>query len=151
VVDQLGKSNKTSILKLHDLNFHEITGRAKNSDKPKYKTGKSAALATAEYLKQFYVCDEISTIMPKTKDYTSVNFEGKKVHLQKLLILFNLKQAHLSFKKQNPEKLTGFSKFFKVHSYGHKLCDGWSKWNTCSLCVYHSSECETYNFRCKFV
>jgi hypothetical protein len=52
----------------------------------------------------FTVCDEISRIMQGTKDYTSVKSEGKKVHLQKLLILCNLQEADLSFKEQGPEK-----------------------------------------------
>jgi hypothetical protein len=38
---------------------------------------------TAEMVKQLYVFDEISRIKPGTKDYVSVNSEGKKVHLHK--------------------------------------------------------------------
>jgi hypothetical protein len=108
----------------------------------------SAAPATAEMVKQFYVSDEISSIiMPGTKDYVSVNSEGKKVRFQKQLILCNLKEVYLSFKEQNPEKLLGFSKFAELWP---KNCVGWSKWDTCSLCVYHLSECET-QFRYKIV
>jgi hypothetical protein len=62
-------------------------------------------------VKQFYVCDEISTIMPRAKHYVSVNSEGKKIHLQKQLTLCNLKEAYTSFKEQNPEELLDFSKF----------------------------------------
>jgi hypothetical protein len=32
-----------------------------------------------------------------------------------------------------------------------KVCVGWSEWYICILCLYHSSECETYDFRCKIV
>jgi hypothetical protein len=72
-------------------------------------------------VKQFCVPDEISRIMPGTKDYVPVNTEGKKVHPQKQLILCNLKKTNLSFKEQNPEKLLGFSKFAELRP---KLCVG---------------------------
>jgi hypothetical protein len=50
---------------------------------PDVKPGKLLPPATAEIVKQFYVSDEISRIMPGTKDYVSVNSGGKKFHLQK--------------------------------------------------------------------
>jgi hypothetical protein len=78
---------------------------------PNVKPGKVLPPATAEMVKQFYVSDEISRIMLGTKDYVSVNSESKKVHLQEQLNLTcNLKEAYLSFKEQNPEKLLEFSK-----------------------------------------
>jgi hypothetical protein len=46
--------------------------------------------------------------MPGAKDYISVYSECTKVHLQKQVILCNLKEAYLSFKEQNPEKLLSF-------------------------------------------
>jgi hypothetical protein len=47
------------------------------------KPGKVLPPAIAEMVKQFYVSDEISRVMPGTKDYVSVKSEGKKVHVQK--------------------------------------------------------------------
>jgi hypothetical protein len=47
------------------------------------KPGKVLPSATVEMVKQFYVCDEISRIVPGTKDYIYVISEGKKVHVQK--------------------------------------------------------------------
>jgi hypothetical protein len=41
------------------------------------------ARARAKMVKQIYVSDEISRIVPETKDYISVSSEDKKVHLQK--------------------------------------------------------------------
>jgi hypothetical protein len=52
----------------------------------------------------------MSKIMPRTNHYVSVNSAGKMVHHHKWLIFCNLKEAHLSFKEQNPEKLLCFSK-----------------------------------------
>jgi hypothetical protein len=45
---------------------------------PRVKPGEVLTPATAEMVKQFYVCDEISRIMPGMEDYVSVNSEGKK-------------------------------------------------------------------------
>jgi hypothetical protein len=105
------------------------------------KTRQSVTPATADTVKQFYASNEISRIMPGAKDYISVNSEGTKVHLQKQLILCNLKEAYLSSKEQNPEMSLDLSKFVVMDK---KLYVGWSKWYTCHLCVYHPPECETY-------
>jgi hypothetical protein len=70
--------------------------------------------AKDEMVKQLHVSDEISRAMPGTKDYVSVDSEGKTVRLQKRLILCNLKEVYLSFKEQNPEKLLGFSKLAEL-------------------------------------
>jgi hypothetical protein len=50
---------------------------------PNVKPGNVLPPASAEMVKHFYVSDEISRIMPGTKDYVCVNSKGKKVHLQK--------------------------------------------------------------------
>jgi hypothetical protein len=47
------------------------------------KPGKLLHPTTAEIVKQFYVPDEISNIMPGTKHYASVNPVGKMVHHHK--------------------------------------------------------------------
>jgi hypothetical protein len=52
------------------------------------------------------VSDEISRFMPAGKDYVSVNSEGKKVHLQKRLILYNLEQGFPTFFVWQPTNLT---------------------------------------------
>jgi hypothetical protein len=44
-------------------------------------------------MKQFHLSDDDSKIMPGTKYNIYVNSEGKKVHLQKWLMLCNLKDA----------------------------------------------------------
>jgi hypothetical protein len=47
------------------------------------KPGKVIPPTMAEMVKRFYMSDEISSVMPGTKDYVSVNSEGKVVHVQK--------------------------------------------------------------------
>jgi hypothetical protein len=49
---------------------------------PNRRPGKVLPPATADTVKQFYPSNEISRIMPGTKDYISVNSEGTKVHLR---------------------------------------------------------------------
>jgi hypothetical protein len=65
-------------------------------------------------VKQFYECIQINSIKTGTKDWVSVNLEGRKVHFQKRMILCNLQEAYLSLNVQNPEKLLGFSKFVEL-------------------------------------
>jgi hypothetical protein len=50
---------------------------------PNVKPDKVLPPATAEMVKQFYVSHEISRVTPGTKDYVSVNSEGKPIHFQK--------------------------------------------------------------------
>jgi hypothetical protein len=102
---------------------------------PNVKPGKVLPPATAEMVKQFCVSDEISRIMPGTKDYVSLNSEAKKVHIHKQMILCNLKE-------QNPEKLLDFPKFAELRPKNCVLA---------GVSGMHSSQCETYDFRCKTV
>jgi hypothetical protein len=75
---------------------------------------------------------------------------SRRIHLQKQLILCNLKEAYIKFKDQNSEKLLDFSKFTVMA----KKCILAAETATLQrereresvhtrLC-YHSSECETY-------
>jgi hypothetical protein len=50
---------------------------------PNLKPDKVLPLTTAEIVKQLCVSDEVSRIIPRTKDYVSVNSECKKICLQK--------------------------------------------------------------------
>jgi hypothetical protein len=47
------------------------------------KPGKLLPPATAETVKQFYISDKMSKIMPRTNHYVSVNSAGKMVHHHK--------------------------------------------------------------------
>ncbi len=49
--------------------------------------------------------------MPGMKDFVSVKQEGKRVHIQKRLVLSNLKDVYREFKDQFPALKVGFSKF----------------------------------------
>jgi hypothetical protein len=75
--------------------------------------------ATAQMVKQFYVSDEISRIMPRAKDCASVNFQG--IHVQKQIILYSLKEAK-------------YQAFQSLQSYDQKHCVGWAG-GTLVVCV----------------
>jgi len=52
--------------------------------------------------------------MPGMKDYVSVIVDGKRQHIQKRLILCNLKEAYEQFKDKHPTHRVGFSQFAEL-------------------------------------
>ena len=57
-----------------------------------------------------YQSNEFSRMCPGKKEFFSVKIDGVKQHMQKRLLLINLKEFHLEFKKATIIKI-GFSKF----------------------------------------
>ena len=60
---------------------------------PTPNAGKIPSPETATLVKEFYMSEEISRIMPGMKDFVSVIQGGVRVHKQKHLVLCNLKEA----------------------------------------------------------
>ena len=61
-------------------------------------------------LKKCYISDNISRIMPGKKDFVSVRGnDEKREHMQKRLLMCNLREAYHEFKEHNPELKVGFS------------------------------------------
>ncbi|KAK0054669.1 ARL14 effector protein [Biomphalaria pfeifferi] len=54
--------------------------------------------------------DEISRMCPGQKEFLSIRIDGQRVHRQKRLLLLNLKEMHVEFKKRTAMKI-GLSKF----------------------------------------
>jgi hypothetical protein len=52
-------------------------------------------------MKEFYVPDQISNIMPGSKDYVSVNSEGKKVHLYTYIPCNLKKKTNYNLRNRN--------------------------------------------------
>ena len=87
----------------------EVKGIVSN---PIAKAGKSLPESTVQLVKTFYCHDDISRVMPGTKDFLSVrNDSGEKEHRQKRLVLCNLMEAYRQFKTLHPDIKVGFSKF----------------------------------------
>ena len=79
--------------------------------KPDKKIGNKIDENTALLVKQFYEDDKYSRIMPGAKDFVSI---AKNQHMQKRLLLSNLKELYSSFKNEYPDAKIGFSKFSQM-------------------------------------
>ena len=65
-------------------------------------------------MRDFYLSESVSRQMPGMKDFVSVTVDGEKKHLQKHLVLCNLKEVFELFKEKNPNLKVGFSKFAEL-------------------------------------
>ena len=74
-------------------------------------------------------------MMPGKKDYVSV---GKKVHVQKRLILCNLKELYAAFKEVHSDVVIGFSKFCSLRPKWCVTVDGSGSHSVC-VCVTHQN------------
>ena len=99
---------------------------------PNLKQGHGLAADTITLVQEFYDLDEVSRIMPGMKDFVSVRKGDSRIHVQKRLVLCNLKEVYLLFKEQNPSKSIGFSKFAQLRPK-HCILAGAS--GTHSVCV----------------
>jgi hypothetical protein len=70
---------------------------------------------TSELVHSFYENDDVSRMMPGKKDFVSVRGEAGRTHIQKRLVLTNLKEVYLLFKERFPTKA-----FPSSQSYAHK-------------------------------
>ena len=98
---------------------------------PESKKGRTLNMATIQRVRAFYEDDEYSRMWPSKKEFVSVRVDVKKVHKQKRLLLLNLNELYIQFKKQWPNDKIGFSKFCElrpkwcitVNSFGmHSVC-----------------------------
>nr|XP_047122569.1 uncharacterized protein LOC124806053 [Hydra vulgaris] len=96
---------------------------------PSPKLGKVLPNVTVQLVKTFYEHDEHSRIMPGKKGYVSIK---KNVHMQKRLLLCNLKELFVAFKCKNPEIKIGFSRFCTLRP---KWCITVGASGTHSVCV----------------
>ena len=96
---------------------------------PSQKQGKIISDEIQNYLRSFYNDDEFSRQMPGKKDFVSM---GKKVHIQKRLLLCDLKELYSAFKKHYPDVKIGFSKFCSLRP---KWCILVGQSGTHSVCV----------------
>ena len=69
---------------------------------PNPKTsGRTLSDQTVELVKEWYRSDEISRVMPGMKDFVSVKIGDTRMHIQKRLILCNLREVYASFKTKH--------------------------------------------------
>ena len=103
---------------------------------PNPKPGPSLSPETTDLIIRFYESDEISRVLPGKKDYVSVKKEGKRVHVQKRLVLCDLKEAYMiSF------QLTKYRILEIRRVASQALCACRCKWDAHRVCLHDSSKC----------
>lgn len=105
---------------------------------PAIKHGKSLSDETVKIVTNFYGSDEVSRLMPGKKDFVSVKGIEKRVHIQKRLILSNLKELYKCFKEENARVKIGFSKFASLRPKNCVLA-GASGTHTVCVCTLHQN------------
>lgn len=80
---------------------------------PAKRHGKTCSQETLNAVKQFYEDDEFSRMCPGKKGFVSVKDETGRIHKQKRLLLTNIKEMHIEFKKRTHLKI-GLSKFCEL-------------------------------------
>lgn len=94
--------------------------------------------AIVNAVQEFYR-EDISRICPGMRDYVTVNDEGKKETKQRRLVLMNLKEAYVEFKKKFPDYKIGFSKFAELRPAECVLAlENYGTHSTC-VCQYHQN------------
>jgi len=105
-------------------------------DKPK---GKKLKTDIVNAVIDFYQNDENSRICPGKKDSISIrNKDGEKEKRQKRLVLSNLNELYISWKKAHPEEKIGFSTFAKLRPQWCILAGSSGTHSVC-VCVYHQN------------
>ena len=105
---------------------------------PNPKPGRSLPESTVDLVTSFYENDENSRLMPGKKDCISVRVEGKRVSVQKRLVLCNLKELHHAFKDEYPEIRIGLSKFAESRPK-HCVLAGASGTHSVCVCTIHQN------------
>ena len=105
---------------------------------PDPKPGHSLPSATLKQVADFYESDEVSRMMPGKKDFVSVRQEGKRIHVQKRLVLSNLKEVYRMFKDAFPGQTIGFSKFAELRP-PHCILAGASGTHAVCVCTIHQN------------
>ena len=101
---------------------------------PEHKKGQALSDDVVLLVTDYYCDDENSRLLPGKKDYVSI---GRNQHMQKRLILSNLKELYSSFKKQFNDIKIGFSKFCMLRP---KWCVTVGASGTHSVCVCTSHQ-----------
>ena len=76
--------------------------------------------------------------MPGKKDFVSVKKEGKRQHIQKRLVLSNLREVYGEFKERFPDQKIGFSKFANLRPR-HCILAGAGGTHSVCVCAIHQN------------
>jgi hypothetical protein len=96
---------------------------------------------TIDSVVAFYESEDASRICPGKKDCVSVrNKDGKKEHVQKRLVLMNLKELHAQFKNAHPNMKVGFSKFAELRPKWCVLAGASGTHSVCVCCIHQNAK-----------
>ncbi|XP_065652547.1 uncharacterized protein LOC136079843 [Hydra vulgaris] len=102
---------------------------------PGKKTGNPLSPETVNLVINFYQSDEFSRMMPGKKDYVSIK---KNQHVQKRLLLLNLNELHVAFKKDYPNVKVSLSKFCTLKPKWCITTNTSGTHNVC-VCIHHQN------------
>ena len=106
---------------------------------PNPKTsGRTLSDQTVELVKEWYRSDEVSRVMPGMKDFVSVKIGDTRMHVQKRLILCNLREVYASFKTKHGNAQIGFSKFADLRPKECVLAGASGTHSVC-VCTVHQN------------
>ena len=105
---------------------------------PDPKPGSSLPGKTIDRVTNFYQSDEMSRMMPGRKDFVSVKQSEGRIHVQKRLILCNLRELYQVFKDQYPTEKIGFTKFAELRPK-HCVLAGASGTHSVCVCTIHQN------------
>ena len=108
-----------------------------SSPNPKHGSS-SLSQATISLVQAFYELDKVSRIMPGKKDFVSIRKGDQHAHVQKRLMLGNLKEVYQQFKEKHPTDKIGFSKFADLRPK-HCILAGASGTHTVCVCTIHQN------------
>lgn len=102
------------------------------------KGGKKLSETTVEKINEFYQTDSNSRVMPGVKDVKSVKIDGKRVLMQKRLLLLDLNGLYSKYKELHPDFPVSFSKFAQMRPQ-HCVLMGSSGTHTVCVCTIHQN------------
>ena len=105
---------------------------------PDPRPGRQVSQETFDKVIGFYENDEHSRSMPGKKDFVSVQSANGRLHVQKRLILCNLKELYQHFKTKYPQQCIGFSKFAELRPK-HCILAGASGTHSVCVCTIHQN------------
>ena len=105
---------------------------------PNPKIGRCIDTELVSLVENFFESEEISRTMPGMKDCRSVYKNGKKLKVQKHLVLCNLKEAHVAFKEKYNDIKISFSKFAALRPGNCILAEA-SRTHTVCVCETHQN------------
>ena len=133
IVQDLSPRKRKAVVDLCDNNFK----RRKEHSKDRKKRCDALTDDEIQNVRNFYLREDISRMLPGKKDYVSVKLaDGKREHRQKRLLLFKIGEVHELFKEESNVQI-GKSKFAELwpsqvipsSPIDHEVC----------ICKYHEN------------